>query len=202
MEKQMIAPAIIRNIKIKEHKIELSENQKGQPVARYYRMMLSGKNKGEYKLAQGFYFMTEEKRTKWVSEKIADIKARIADEEKTKNAKKEIRANMKHDFEVGQIYYASWGYDQTNIDFYKIVEVKEKSVVVVEIGASYVPGTQGMDCSNVAPDPDKECGKPELKVIQFYIQNDGTPKFFIRSKHGWISRYDKGEKGVYSSWYH
>ena len=31
--------------------------------------------------------------------------------------------------EVGQILYSSWGYDQTNIDFYQIVRVSDKGSV-------------------------------------------------------------------------
>jgi len=200
MEKQLTNPAIIRALRIKEFKIELSENSKGLPVARYYQMMSSGKNKGQYKLIEGYFFQNEARREAWVSKKIADIKARISDKENRIAAKKEIRANMKHDFEVGQIYYDSWGYDQTNIDFYKVIEVKEKSVVIQEIGSKFVPGTQGMDCSNVVPNPEAVCGKPMLKIINFYIQNDGSPKYFIKSKHGWISKFEKGDKGVYCSW--
>jgi hypothetical protein len=38
---------------------------------------------------------------------------------------------QKTDPEVGQILYSSWGYDQTNIDFYQIVRVSEKGSVWV-----------------------------------------------------------------------
>lgn len=37
---------------------------------------------------------------------------------------------------TGDIFVASWGYDQTNIDFYKVVEVKNKSAVLVHLGAN------------------------------------------------------------------
>lgn len=35
---------------------------------------------------------------------------------------------------VNDIFYSSWGYDQTNIDFYMVVEVTKSSVKVVSIG--------------------------------------------------------------------
>ena len=35
---------------------------------------------------------------------------------------------------VGDIYVCSWGYDQTNIDYYKVVNVKNKTVNLVSIG--------------------------------------------------------------------
>jgi hypothetical protein len=43
---------------------------------------------------------------------------------------------------VGTIFYASWGYDQTNVDFYKVVEVSKsgKSVKIMECAADLVEG--------------------------------------------------------------
>ncbi len=33
-----------------------------------------------------------------------------------------------YNFKVGQIFYNSWGYEQTNVDFYQVVKVTDKSV--------------------------------------------------------------------------
>jgi hypothetical protein len=38
---------------------------------------------------------------------------------------------------VGDILYTSWGYDQTNVDFYQVVRVKGSAVYVREIGANF-----------------------------------------------------------------
>ena len=40
----------------------------------------------------------------------------------------------------GDIYRCSWGYDQTNVDYYQVVEVtpSKKSVYVLPIGLEYV----------------------------------------------------------------
>lgn len=35
---------------------------------------------------------------------------------------------------VGDILYSSWGYDQTNIDFYKVVKVSAASVWIQKVG--------------------------------------------------------------------
>ena len=37
---------------------------------------------------------------------------------------------------VGDILSSSWGYDQTNVDFYKVKKVMAKSVAIVQIGTS------------------------------------------------------------------
>ena len=51
---------------------------------------------------------------------------------------------------VGDIFVCSWGYDQTNIDYYKVMEVKNKSVVVAPIGQDriYTGHMQG-ECNPV-----------------------------------------------------
>lgn len=35
---------------------------------------------------------------------------------------------------VGDIFYTSWGYDQTNVEFFKVVRATEKSIWVQETG--------------------------------------------------------------------
>lgn len=41
---------------------------------------------------------------------------------------------------IGDILYASWGYDQTNIDYYQVVAVTKSSVRIREIGKRYAQG--------------------------------------------------------------
>lgn len=38
---------------------------------------------------------------------------------------------MKHPLQIGSILYTSWGYEQTNIDFYQVIELIGKSTVVL-----------------------------------------------------------------------
>jgi hypothetical protein len=37
---------------------------------------------------------------------------------------------------VGDVVYTSWGYDQTNVEYYQITEIKPKSVIVRQIAAN------------------------------------------------------------------
>lgn len=53
--------------------------------------------------------------------------------------------------EVGQILYSSWGYDQTNIDFYQIVRVSEKGSVWVLPMETLVKETVGWEQYEVIP---------------------------------------------------
>lgn len=97
------------------------------------------------------------------------------------------RVESRHTLAIGDILYASWGYDQTNIDFYQVVKVTAKSVYVREIAQETV-GNNGHGTDNVAAIADKFCGEPMLRrasadnyiKIKSYISAcpwDGKPKY-------------------------
>lgn len=41
-------------------------------------------------------------------------------------------------FKVGDILYASWGYDQTNINFFQVLRTTEKQITLTEIDSSEI----------------------------------------------------------------
>ena len=62
---------------------------------------------------------------------------------------------------VGDIYYTSWGYDQTNVDFYQIVSKKGHTFKVQKIGSKIVQESRGSD--SVIADPNVKCGEVMTK---------------------------------------
>lgn len=48
------------------------------------------------------------------------------------------RKNFVHDCKVGDIYRTSWGYDQTNIEYFEVVEVKGKFATLRELAQKRV----------------------------------------------------------------
>lgn len=42
---------------------------------------------------------------------------------------------------IGDLFSNSWGYDQTNVDFYQVTEIKGKTFTIREIGNETVPGS-------------------------------------------------------------
>jgi len=190
----------VSSLRFAGHKITLSENLKG-PTAALYKWITVGKNKDTWQRVEGFYFASEQRRAEWIKEKVKRYNDRAADKANRAALKNEARKNIVHPYAVGDFIYDSWGYDQTNIDFYQVIEVKAKSVVLQEIGSRMVDGGKesGMS-SNVAPDPEHKIGEPFIKPIIVSVWGD-KPVYRIKSKHGCFSKYSKGEAGVYSSWY-
>jgi hypothetical protein len=76
--------------------------------------------------------------------------------------------------EVGQILYSSWGYDQTNIDFYQIVRATDKGTVWLLPMSRVIVEETGFMSYQVAPgevmterevyDWDDEVGRVARKV--------------------------------------
>ena len=84
-----------------------------------------------YNLIVNCYYTSEEQR----EQKIANLKANVDHREEEKKKRAEARKNFKHSLKVGDILSSSWGYDQTNIDYYQVIRVMGKSVAIREIGA-------------------------------------------------------------------
>ena len=127
------------------------------------------------------------------------------------------KSQYQNPYKVGDILHHSWGYDQTNCDFYQVIEVKKASVVLRKIGAETVPGSEGFMCEQLMPVKDAfiEKGTQALskhsdfitpenptikKRVSFYVKDDGTLRYYISVPFGWCDLWDG--KPEYSSWYH
>lgn len=60
---------------------------------------------------------------------------------------------MDRALEVGTVLVSTWGYDQTNVDFYRVTKVTAKSVWLVPVAQKFVEST-GWLSEMVTVDPD------------------------------------------------
>lgn len=127
------------------------------------------------------------------------------------------KSQYQNPYKVGDILHHSWGYDQTNCDFYQVVEVKNASVVLRKIAAETVPESEGFMCEMLMPKKDafieKGCQaltKHDLvitpqnptieKRVCFSVLDGGTLRYYISVPFGWCALWDGNAQ--YSSWYH
>jgi len=82
--------------------------------------------------------------------------------------------------EVGDIMVASWGYDQTNVDFYEVTELAGKYVIVRKIGAAEVK--TGHDAGKCVPQSGQFIGEPMRKLVQW---GDHVTIDDVRSARKW-----------------
>ncbi len=96
---------------------------------------------------------------------------------------------------VGDIFYSSWGYDQTNIDFYKVAAVKNQTVTLRKLNdiRTYTGPMQG----TTIPDPnDNQTGGERNYRLRFDLE--GNPSVKLTSYSGaWPYN---GEPKSFSEW--
>lgn len=134
----------------------------------------------------------------------------------TLETRAKVKAQFSNPYKLGDILHHSWGYDQTNCDYYQVVGVKPASVILRPIGAQTVPNSEGFMSSRLMPVRDNfltnHCGAltrydsqttPErpttTKPVKAYMQTDGTLKYYIPTPYGYCDLWDGNAN--YSSWY-
>lgn len=136
-----------------------------------------------------YYHLSEADRTKSVDRCMKSERGKL--EYREAQAAKDKRAvKIGHGIEVGDIYYSSWGYEQTNVSFYQVVRLAGKSVEFQKLESTTVEQTSDMS-GKVMPVKDSFKGNPFLKLprvnshgVSIRVDSsehlrkwDGTPKF-------------------------
>ena len=160
---------------------------------KYFAMGFVGKGK-----KNSFYysFTSEEKMYAHIEGFIQDCELVLG----IKKAKKEERKerNSKVKCEVGQLFRYSWGYDQTNVDFYQVIEVKGKKVFLKEVGYTTVEGSQGFMFDRVKPTKDDFVGRGTILVKILKSDYNGNPTFSMDCGSLTLTSEDQD---TYRSWY-
>lgn len=134
-------------------------------------------------------YLTEEAQKKSFGNIIENVRGRMIRKQESK-----VMQMQPTTLVVGDILVSSWGYEQTNVDFYQVTKIVGKRTVEIrEIGhtSEYVSGMSTMS-DYVMPVKDKFISEPEKKVVT----NGSTISFnSYRSAYKWDGRKE------YRSWY-
>jgi hypothetical protein len=104
---------------------------------------------------------TEARRSEHIAGFISGRKAAIE-----AKAKRQAERKAPHTLKVGAILVSSWGYDQTNIEFYQVTRVLGGHTVEIrEIAASDTGGGSCSMSSTCTAVPDAFKGEPMLKRV-------------------------------------
>jgi hypothetical protein len=101
-----------------------------QAAGKYFAICFRGK---AIKPAWHYSFRTEEALKNKIEETLR-FEMEAADRKAKRQAEKKA-ACASHDVKLGDVFRCSWGYDQTNIDYYQVVSVSGQMAVVRAIGA-------------------------------------------------------------------
>jgi hypothetical protein len=97
-----------------------------------------------------------------------------------------------HNFSVGDIIHHSWGWEQTQCDYYQILAVTEHGATIQAIQSKSVPGSGGFMSERQTPTKDAFCGEP----LKARINGHGE---VTTLKHGSARKWDGTPQ--YCSWY-
>jgi hypothetical protein len=144
-------------------------------------------------------------KTRLFFEKVDAIKQ---DNESKRQSKKEFKTSLKPD----DILYTSWGYDQTNVEFYQVLTVHNNTITIQEICQEYTP-TQSM-AGYTVPVPNKPtkenkwdgdiCNKVDAPILtkraQGYTDFNGQTKNHVKINESATAWKWDGQKKYTSSY--
>jgi hypothetical protein len=131
----------------------------------------------------------------WIDTLTANIQRREADKQKRKEA--DMNTLASDHYTEGDIIVNTWGWEQTNVNFYQVVKVGNRTIDIVEIDSAMTEGSMqshGMACDVV---PVKDSFRNEGDSYRLTVKSDGvlsSPKSYYYM-HKWDGRPE------YKSWY-
>jgi len=156
------------------------------------------KDYGDWK--SGMIFIGKQSKPVWyyklrsveeLEKEFEERNERLESWEEIKRARKEEKKNAVLDVEVGDLFCSSWGYEQTNVDFYQCVKKNAKSFVVRAIGGRSTDSSDyphGMADHVIAVKDSFLEDSPEILKHGFGMD------------YGYLSKTTENEKH-YRSWY-
>ncbi|MEO4090734.1 hypothetical protein ABH307_00415 [Acinetobacter pittii] len=115
----------------------------------------------------------------YMEKELAVAKVKIERKEQSKKSAEEFKAKI----EVGTILYTSWGYEQTNVEFYQVIEVKGSKVKLKELKQMSV--AKHYMSEDVAPKPNEFLDDEvlERRILNGHIKISG-------SIYAWLLDYE------------
>lgn len=140
------------------------------------------------KTLKNYWFGTEVRRDEWVQEQLTMYKKQEDFKQDRRNLVKELVKTVQ--IEVGAIFVYSWGWEQTNINFYEVTKVKGQTLELQELyqnrqETGWLQGT----CTPIKGSFKKD-EKPWVKRIK--VLADGKP--YVSTEFGWCSLWDGTEE--------
>jgi hypothetical protein len=116
-------------------------------------------NRRSMKPVASYRFKTEAKRDDWVAKYIENRM-------KHEGRKAERRAeNAATELKLGDILYTCWGYEQTNVEYYRVIERSgAKKVVLRQLRKEYIP--TGSMQGNSYPEVTDPIGEPVVRLAR------------------------------------
>jgi len=168
----------------------------------YNQRKLEIKTLSSGKVKTVYLWTSETSSRQKVIELIVNEKKVIARREAKKAKSKAAKANFINPYKKGDIFYTSWGWEQTNVDFYQVVGTTKMGVKIQRIRSKHVNAT-GPFSSQVVADKNNFCDadeKPATVILQWKSYGDSEAQHSLSYKDHGLYLYDG--KPQHCSWGH
>ena len=118
-----------------------------------------------YKIEFNYRFGTVERMFEYCANYLKSLAEAEAYKAERKAKRAAERAAAKENVKEGDIFVASWGWEQTNVDAYQVVAKKGATVTLREIALKSVEGSEGFMSDLVVPVKDAFIGEEFKKRI-------------------------------------
>ena len=145
-----------------------------------------------YKVEFCYRFKTEARRIEFCEEFLAKLERAEQYKAERKAQRAAARKEAQENVKKGDIFVASWGWEQTNVDAYQVVEKKGATVTLREIGLDTIYGSEGHMSDRVRPVKNLFIGPAFTKRITGRGINISDCQHAMPAEEG---------KDFYRSWY-
>lgn len=139
----------------------------------------------------------------WIEEFAAGAQLSAANKAARVQVKKMQTAAFVMPYQVGDVLYGSWGYDQTNVEFYEVVAIYGKRAVGIRALAQVCRADSGI--SSMAeyvmpatgpdrfydPESDRAYVREKAQVLRKIVGNEGSINL---NGHCYLSKFDGRER--------
>lgn len=137
----------------------LYTDREGRPACVFYRGRA-------FRPTKHFCFRTRARRARWLRD-LAQAAQAHADELVKRRAERKETMAKPHGLQVGSVMVSSWGYEQTNVDFYQVTALRgQRGATLRKLQSRREHrGGVGSMCGTAWPLVDQFCGSDELRVL-------------------------------------
>jgi hypothetical protein len=148
-------------------------------------------------------FLSVEKMMSYINGFIANVIRSCVEKAKCKQEQKKAQAALKAEshFKLGDIIYNSWGYEQTNLEYYQVIEIGKKTILVREIAREEVENSREshqMACDYL-PIKDSFLEDEYPFILRLKAYANGSVQIVNSESYYHFSKWDGRPK--YCSWY-
>ena len=154
----------------------------GAPCAKLVQQTPKGRFKT--KTVENIKFNSEERREQWSIWKAGLILKDQRERAERAAARKQLNATAAPT--LGMIFCHSWGYEQTNIDYYEVVAVSGRSVTLRELQQNR--RHTGQMEGTCTPLRGQYRNSKEIKKLVQVSRNDGD--LYVSMEYGWCEQWD------------